>query len=96
MGLNKGYFKRSCKKDKLEDGVSRISEMHVLKLKYVLNLELIRFSHRVQCNERKKQHETNTHINKENKHKTNTHINKENNHGVYKSQSINILPNTEN
>ena len=54
MGLNKGYFKRSCKKDKLEDGVSRISEMHVLKLKYVLNLELIRFSHRVQCNERKK------------------------------------------
>ena len=51
--LIKGYFKRSCKKDKLEDGVSRISEMHVLKLKYVLNLELIRFSHRVQCNERK-------------------------------------------
>ena len=45
---------------------------------------------------REKKHETNTHINKENKHKTNTHINKENNHGVYKSQSINILPNTEN
>ena len=52
LGLNKGYFKCSWKKDKLADGVSRISEMHILKLKYVLNLKFIRFSHRVQYNGR--------------------------------------------